>query len=108
MTRVSPTSRLHLPCGFQIASIFFAGRYIILLMGMFSMYTGLIYNDIFSKSLNILGSSWRNNFTDDYIQKWEGETIMLPPENETMYKGTPYMFGFDPIWQVCEPGALGS
>lgn len=88
----------------EIFSIFFGGRYIILLMGIFSFYTGFVYNDLFSKSMNIFGSSWKVNETalgeGFTLPTHEDDTIegqFTPREN---YIGEPYFIGMDPVWQV--------
>ncbi|XP_049635021.1 V-type proton ATPase 116 kDa subunit a 1 isoform X7 [Suncus etruscus] len=88
----------------EMFSTVFSGRYIILLMGVFSTYTGLIYNDCFSKSLNIFGSSWsvRPMFT---VANWTEETLrgspvlQLDPAIRGVFGG-PYPFGIDPIWNI--------
>ena len=59
------------------------------------MYTGLIYNDFFSKSLNIFGSQWYTHDTLNYLKQKE---VMLDPLDS--YRGTPYPIGLDPVWQV--------
>ncbi|WVR06220.1 hypothetical protein IAU60_003250 [Kwoniella sp. DSM 27419] len=64
---------------------FFFGRYLIVLMGMFSIYTGAMYNDIFSKSLHLFHSAWEFP---------RGMTGTITAENT----GHLYPFGMDPGW----------
>lgn len=73
----------------DIFDIMFGGRYIIFLMGIFSIYCGFIYNDAFSKSINIFGSGWKAN---------TNSSVLSPI---TDFKG-PYFYGVDPIWQISE------
>lgn len=85
----------------EIWNIFFGGRYIILLMGAFSIYSGMLYNDIFAKSFNIFGSAWTatpQRFPLDQLDKTHDFT--LDPTNNTDYRGHPYPFGMDPIWSM--------
>nr|XP_053639531.1 V-type proton ATPase 116 kDa subunit a 1-like isoform X5 [Cherax quadricarinatus] len=82
----------------EIWNIFFGGRYIILLMGLFSMYTGLIYNDVFSKSINLFGSSWHGAYNDSTIQ--QNKELTLDPADVKQYDQYPYPFGLDPMWQL--------
>nr|XP_041631630.1 V-type proton ATPase 116 kDa subunit a1 isoform X1 [Drosophila kikkawai] len=86
----------------EIWNIFFGGRYIIFLMGVFSMYTGLIYNDIFSKSLNVFGSHWHMSYNKSTVM--ENKFLQLNPKVD--YEGSPYPFGMDPIWQVANANKI--
>ncbi|RSH89258.1 H(+)-transporting V0 sector ATPase subunit a [Saitozyma podzolica] len=69
----------------EITETFFYGRYIIVLMGAFSMFTGFMYNDIFSKSLSIWQSGW----------EWPSNSTGLVFAEPT---GHTYPFGLDPNW----------
>ena len=55
-------------------------------MGAFSIYTGLIYNDIFSKTLHLFHSGW------DFPEHQGNETVTGVPNGHT------YPFGLDPGW----------
>ncbi|XP_077195919.1 V-type proton ATPase 116 kDa subunit a 4 isoform X2 [Paroedura picta] len=88
----------------EIWNTFFGGRYIILLMSIFSIYTGFIYNDCFSKSFNIFGSSW--HVTPMFNKTWTYEIVeasgllQLDPNEPGVFTGNPYPFGIDPVWNI--------
>uniref|UniRef100_G3TJP0 V-type proton ATPase subunit a n=1 Tax=Loxodonta africana TaxID=9785 RepID=G3TJP0_LOXAF len=89
----------------EIWNTFFYGRYLILLMGVFSIYTGLIYNDCFAKSFNIFGSSWsvrpmfRNGTWNSQVLE-TNTLLQLDPAVPGVYSGNPYPFGIDPVWNL--------
>lgn len=82
----------------EIWTIFFGGRYIILLMGLFSIYTGFVYNDVFSKSMNIFGSSWNINYNVSTVL--DNAELELNPASNDLHDTFVYPIGLDPAWQL--------
>jgi V-type H+-transporting ATPase subunit a len=80
----------------EIAATFFGGRYIIMMMGLFSIYTGIIYNDFFSKSMNIFGSHWHPTISSEELTA--NDEIGIDPVHYYQ-NSTAYLVGVDPIWQ---------
>ena len=76
----------------------FGGRYIILLMGAFSVYTGLIYNDIFSRAMTIFKTAYGPFIYDEGSKRYIAHKI----------RSYPYVFGIDPAWLGDENSLLFS
>ncbi|KAF2089483.1 V0/A0 complex, 116-kDa subunit of ATPase [Saccharata proteae CBS 121410] len=84
----------------ELFSMAFFGRYIMLLMGVFSMYTGLIYCDAFSKELPLFPSMWEWKFPENYQP---GDTVKAE-----RIDGYTYPFGLDWKWHDTENDLLFS
>ncbi|XP_021490103.1 V-type proton ATPase 116 kDa subunit a 3 [Meriones unguiculatus] len=88
----------------EIWQTFFGGRYLLLLMGLFSVYTGFIYNECFSRATTIFPSGWsvaamanQSGWSDKYLS--QHPVLTLNPNITGVFLG-PYPFGIDPIWSL--------
>uniref|UniRef100_H2LIJ8 V-type proton ATPase subunit a n=1 Tax=Oryzias latipes TaxID=8090 RepID=H2LIJ8_ORYLA len=86
----------------EIWKMMFGGRYLILLMGLFSIYTGAIYNECFSRSLSTFASGWHvGPMFDKNI--WNASVLggnkflSMDPVVSGVFT-SPYPFGIDPVW----------
>ena len=77
----------------ELFSMIFYGRYIVFMMGIFSMYTGLLYNDAFSLSIPLFKSGW----------KWQNNGAGPGAEQKPGYT---YPFGLDWAWHDSENDLL--
>ncbi|KAG9142507.1 hypothetical protein Leryth_017013 [Lithospermum erythrorhizon] len=73
----------------DITEMIFGGRYVIILMSIFSIYTGLIYNEFFSVPFELFGPS---AYACRDLSCSEATTIGLIQVRDT------YPFGVDPVW----------
>ena len=73
----------------DITEMTFGGRYIIFMMSLFSIYTGLIYNEFFSRPFELFAPS---AYECRDLSCSEATTIGLIKTRDT------YPFGVDPVW----------
>ncbi|XP_069327841.1 V-type proton ATPase 116 kDa subunit a 3 [Eulemur rufifrons] len=88
----------------EVWQTFFGGRYLLLLMGLFSIYTGFIYNECFSRATTIFPSGWsvaamanQSGWSDAFLA--QHAVLTLDPSINGVFLG-PYPFGIDPVWSL--------
>ena len=90
----------------EITAMMFQGRYIILLMACFSIYTGALYNEFFSMVTTLFGGHSRYACATDAALTDPDAIRMNPSLCPSAFSeglamttpGSPYPVGVDPVW----------
>lgn len=86
----------------EFMKMVYQGRYLLLLMGIFSIFTGFIYNEFFAIPLDLFGSRWQ--FTSESAMACGIDNCDVPAK--VMPPLAPYPFGFDPVWKGSTTGLV--
>jgi len=81
----------------EISAGLHTGRYMMLMMGFFAVYAGLVYNDCFSLGIDLFGTRYHFEGMED------GKTDIGTVATQVAPYGSDeavYPFGLDPIWHV--------
>jgi len=73
------------------------GRYMLVMMGFFAIYAGLVYNDCFALGINFFGSRWyyEGQDTMEVLDTTQATQLGEFGSDESVY-----IFGLDPAWKV--------
>jgi V-type H+-transporting ATPase subunit a len=83
----------------EIVAMVFGGRYLLLLMALYAVYMGMLYNDFFGFSLNLFSSG----YTWTPIAEQNGTTYPTSPNGLPSVKPSHvYAFGLDAAWSETE------
>eukprot|EP00736_Rhodelphis_marinus_P001897 Rmarinus@m.9612 len=86
-------------------------RYLLLLMGIFSMYTGLLYNEFFAIPLDLFGTKWEYYGDNEVASGKECEIKGMDGTQsgeicDGYFPNEVYPFGMDPIWKDTDNGLI--
>ncbi|PVU87264.1 hypothetical protein BB559_006131 [Furculomyces boomerangus] len=74
----------------------FEGRYMILMMGIYSMVVGFVYNDTFSRAMHLFKPGWL----------WPSDRKLGELVSAKLVKGYVYPVGIDPTWHHSDNALL--
>ncbi|KAA0173941.1 hypothetical protein FNF27_04502 [Cafeteria roenbergensis] len=77
--------------GGEFAETLWFARYVLVLMGLFGVYMGFLYNDLFSIGLSIFGET-------EYVIPAASNTTRVRNAFRPGSVDSVYPFGFDPVW----------